>query len=63
MNMTEATRAYLYRIALALLVVLVVYGLVSNDQVPVWVEVAGAVLGLGGNGLATLNTDRSNNRF
>ena len=54
--MNEATRAYIYRIALALLAVLSLYGLVGPDEIPVWTGVLVAVLGIGSAGLATKNT-------
>lgn len=53
---SEPTRAYIYRIALAVLAVLVVYGLLGPDEVPVWTEVVSAVLGIGATSLATANT-------
>lgn len=51
--MSEATRAWLYRIFLAVVVAAVVYGLVTDEQAAAWVGVGSAILG---NGLATLNT-------
>jgi len=51
--MNEATRAYIYRILLALSALAVVYGLVDESVVPLWLAVASAVLG---NGLASVNT-------
>jgi hypothetical protein len=54
--MTEKTRAYLYRVALALLAVAGAYGLIGPDDTPVWVNVVSAVLGIGAAGLATANT-------
>lgn len=55
-NLDEKARAYLYRVALVVLVVLVAYGVLEEDQVPVWTEVVGAVLAVGSAGLATVNT-------
>lgn len=54
--MSEHTRAYLYRIALAVLGALAAYGVIGGDEVPVWAEIIGAVAGIGSAGLATLNT-------
>lgn len=51
--MNEKTRAYIYRVFLALAAVAVGYGLLSDTQAVLWVAVATAVLG---NGLATANT-------
>ncbi len=51
--MTESTRAYIYRVLLALQPIVVAYGVVSDTQAVLWLSVASAVLGTG---LATLNT-------
>jgi hypothetical protein len=51
--MTEATRAYVYRVLLALQPVVVAYGLVSDTEAVLWLSVVSAVLGTG---LASLNT-------
>lgn len=51
--MNEATRAWIYRILLALQPVVVAYGLMSDSLAVLWLGVASAVLGTG---LATLNT-------
>jgi len=58
MNIPETTRAYIYRIALAVLGVLSLYGLIGPDEIPVWTGVIVAVLGIGSSALATANTDR-----
>lgn len=50
------TRRYLYGVVLALIPVLVVFGLVSPDDVATWTNLAGALLGLGAAGLALPNT-------
>lgn len=52
--MSEATRAWFYRISLALLVVAGVYGLVSEEQAVAW---GGLALAIANSGLATLNTN------
>ena len=54
--MNEATRAWIYRILLALQPVVVAYGIATEEQTVLWVGVASAVLGTG---LATLNTSTS----
>lgn len=54
--MNEATRAYIYRVILALLPLAVVYGAVKGDDAPLIVAVAQAVLGIGGAALAAANT-------
>ena len=54
MNLSESTRAYIYRILLAVQPLVVAYGLLTDELAALWVGVASAVLGAG---LATLNTD------
>ena len=51
--MSEQTRAYIYRILIALAPAAVLYGIASEQEVAVWIAVAAAVLG---NGLAAVNT-------
>ena len=51
--MSESTRAYIYRILVALSLLVVARGLVSESEVTLWLGVAAAVLG---NGLAVANT-------
>lgn len=51
--MSEATRAWVYRICLAIVPLAVLYGVVTDEQAAAWVAVVSALLG---NGLATLNT-------
>jgi hypothetical protein len=50
---SEATRAYIYRVLLAIIPILTVYGIVDGNDAAVWIGLAGAVLG---QGLATANT-------
>ena len=52
----ERIRAWIYRIALAVIALAAAYGLLGPDEVPVWTAVVAAVLGIVGNGLATVNT-------
>lgn len=59
--MTEAKRAYFYRIALVVLLLLVGYGIVSKDDLPLFAELIAAVLGLGSAALATKNTSTKSN--
>ena len=51
--MDESTRAWIYRVLLALQPIVVTYGLVTETQAVLWVGVASAILGTG---LATFNT-------
>jgi hypothetical protein len=53
--MSESTRAYIYRVLVALAGVLVLHGVIVADDVPVYLTLAEAVLGLG-LGLAAKNT-------
>ena len=54
--MSEKTRAYVYRIVLAVIPLLILFGLIPEDQSAEWVALAAAVLGTGAAGLATVNT-------
>ena len=54
--MTEAKRAYIYRVVLVLLAVAVAYGLIEGTDVDLWTQLVTAVLGIGASGLATKNT-------
>lgn len=49
----EVTRAWLYRISLAVIPLLVVFGILREEDVALWVALAGAVLN---SGLAAANT-------
>jgi hypothetical protein len=49
----EATRAWIYRVLVALVPILVFYGAVDESQIAVWLGLASAVLGFG---LASANT-------
>jgi hypothetical protein len=58
LKLDQRTRAYVYRVALALLAVLSLYGLIGPEEIPVWTGVLVAVLGIGSSGIATANTPR-----
>lgn len=58
MNLNEATRAYIYRIIVALIPVLIALGVMTGDDAQVYLNLAAAILGLGSAGLATKNTSR-----
>ena len=51
--MSESQRAYVYRILVAVSLIVVARGVVSESEVALWLGVAAAVLG---NGLAAVNT-------
>ena len=53
MNLNETTRAWIYRVLLAVQPLVVAYGLLNEQLAALWVSVIAAVLGTG---LATLNT-------
>lgn len=57
--MSEATRGYIYRIALVVAVLLVTYGFLSDAESQVWLQLVGAVLAIGPATLATKNTSTS----
>lgn len=50
---SEATRAWIYRILLAVQPLIVAYGVTTSEQAALWVAVVGAVLATG---LASANT-------
>lgn len=50
------TRRYIYGIVAAAIPILVIVGVISEDQVQLWLTFAAAVLGLGSAGLAAPNT-------
>ena len=49
-------RAWLYRISLAVIALLVAYGLLGESEAAQWALLAAAVLGLGDAAVATVNT-------
>jgi len=44
--MTETTRAYIYRILIAVGTIALAYGLITADQIAVWLGLATAVLNI-----------------
>lgn len=52
----EAVRAWLYRVALAVLAALSLYGLIGPEEIPAWTGIVVALFSLGSTGLATANT-------
>ena len=42
--LTPAARSYLYGIALAVLPLLVYFGIVTEDDAPLWIALVGAIL-------------------
>lgn len=60
MNISEQTRAYIYRVLLALQPVVVAYGLLTEQMAVLWLSVAAAVLGTG---LAAVNTSTKAPKF
>jgi cation transporter-like permease len=53
---SERTRAYAYRVALAALALLVLYGVVAGEALDEWAELVMAALGIGTSALAARNT-------
>lgn len=53
MNLPESTRAWIYRVLVAVAALAVGYGLLTGEEAALWLAAASAVLG---NGLATANT-------
>jgi hypothetical protein len=49
----EATRAWIYRVLVAAVPILVFYGAVDESQIAVWLGLASSVLGFG---MASMNT-------
>ncbi|GAA4923582.1 phage holin [Nesterenkonia rhizosphaerae] len=50
------TRKYIYGVVVAVIPLLVIAGVIAEDQVQVWLNFAAAVLGFGAAGLAAPNT-------
>jgi hypothetical protein len=57
--MSETTRAWIYRILLALVAVAVVYNFIDEEQAIAWGALAAALVG---NGLAVVNTSTRNGK-
>jgi len=56
LNLDEATRGYIYRIATAVQPLLIAYGVFNESTAGLWLGLLAAVLALGTNGLASVNT-------
>lgn len=54
---TESTRAYLYRVFLALVPIATIYGIVEQQDAALWTGLAAAILSTG---LAAANTSTKN---
>jgi len=57
-NPSPAVRLAIYRLVAALLGVLAAYNVISPDQVPVLLELVGALGGVGAAALASVNVPR-----
>lgn len=55
---SEATRAWIYRVLGAGIVLLTIYGLMSEAEAQGWMQLLVVLFGLGSSGLATKNTSR-----
>lgn len=56
MKLDQKTRGYIYRVAMAAMPILVIYGVVSPDEAAVWVGLVAALLSFGVPTLAAANT-------
>ena len=56
--MSEQHRAWVYLAATVVLVGLLIAGVISNDDVALYLGLIGSAIGLGASGLATANTSR-----
>ncbi len=56
---TPAVRQYLYFVLLALMPILVSYGVITKDALPLWIAFGGALLGLGTAGAAVTGQRRN----
>jgi len=54
--LTPKVRNYLYAVATAAMAVAVAYGLISPDQVPLWLSLAAALLAITATSTATVVT-------
>jgi hypothetical protein len=57
-NVPQHVRAYVYRVLVAVFAVLALHGVVTTDEVPVYLDVAESVLALSAVSLAARNTPR-----
>jgi hypothetical protein len=55
--MTETTRAYIYRILIAVGTIALAYGLITADQIAVWLGLATAVLNIMPAANTTIHSD------
>lgn len=55
MKLDATTRTYIYAIAVAVMPILVAYGLLSAEQAPLWLALAAAILAAGPGVLAIRN--------
>jgi len=53
---SDRTRAYIYGILVAAGAIALTYGIVSSEELAVWLGLGGSILG---NGLAFANTDKA----
>jgi hypothetical protein len=58
-SFTERTRHYLYGVVAAIIALLMGYGILGAEEVPLWIALAVAVLGVGTNTLASRNTSKT----
>lgn len=56
MTLTPERRNLLYKILAAVAPLLAAYGVVSDQEAALWLTLAGALLGAGGNALAAVHT-------
>lgn len=61
-NLSEKNRSWLYGIVVAVLPILAVYGLVTQDQIGQWLTLAAALLGTASAGLAQANVPGGKHR-
>ena len=54
--MSQTTRAWLYRVGVAAVPILVAYGVLTEDVASQWLGLAGAALGLAQSAIAAANT-------
>lgn len=52
--LSPAFRTWVYGVVSAALAIIAAYGLISADEVPLWLTLVTAILGLAGSGTATI---------